>query len=135
MCVIVYPFPHVVSIPSSGVVPWLTERQAKCPLCKFDVADYLRQYQQQHGNGEASGGGATTGAAAMVALWNPLSWVRYHAWTAVSSEGEDGGAGSGTTTSSATGSTTNGSTTSVYDDEERPTVVMMELVENSATLT
>eukprot|EP00977_Amphora_coffeiformis_P020407 scaffold8235_cov155-Amphora_coffeaeformis.AAC.4 len=62
------------------VVPWLTERQSKCPLCKFDVAEYVRQLQseQQPGNHD----GATTGWAA----WNPLAWLRYRAWTAVAVE-------------------------------------------------
>jgi hypothetical protein len=24
------------------IIPWLSERQAKCPLCKYDVLDYVK---------------------------------------------------------------------------------------------
>lgn len=29
------------------LLPWLTERQSKCPLCKFDVMEYVRQQELQ----------------------------------------------------------------------------------------
>ena len=119
-----------------GVVPWLTERQAKCPLCKFDVAEYLRQYQAEQGIVEP---GATSSSTAAVALWNPLTWVRYRSWTAVAAdateEGHDHHHHSSAPSSSSSSSSTPTSTGSaVYDDEERQTVVM-ELAEHAGTLT
>lgn len=61
----------------AGVVPWLTERQSKCPLCKFDVAEYLRQLPAERGGSIGSNG-------SIVSAWNPLRWLRYRSWTAVS---------------------------------------------------
>jgi hypothetical protein len=63
------------------VVPWLTQRQSKCPLCKFDVAEYLRQLQSEQGQ---------VAASADLQTWNPLNWLRYHSWTAVSAHEGDG---------------------------------------------
>lgn len=37
------------------LIPWLAERQAKCPLCKMDLLEYYEQQQrQQHQNSESS---------------------------------------------------------------------------------
>jgi hypothetical protein len=63
------------------VVPWLTQRQSKCPLCKFDVAEYLRQLQSEQGQVTAS---------TDTQRWNPLNWFRYRSWTAVSAHEGDG---------------------------------------------
>jgi hypothetical protein len=30
------------------IVPWLTERQSKCPLCKFDVMAYCLEMEAEH---------------------------------------------------------------------------------------
>jgi len=52
------------------ILPWLTERQSKCPLCKFDVLQHLRQ---QSDFDECAGG-------ARASLWDRV-W-RYR-WTSV----------------------------------------------------
>ena len=104
-------------VATAGVVPWLTERQSKCPLCKFDVAEYLRQYHQEHAtDGESSLSEASSS-------WNPMTWVRYRSWTAVAGAEDD----------QHHNSSSNAGRPSVYDDEERQTVVI-ELAENSVTI-
>lgn len=56
---------------TSCITPWLTERQSKCPLCKFDVLLHIRE--QQHGEietGEGSGSRAFS-------IWDRLRRYRW----------------------------------------------------------
>ena len=94
---------------NTGVVPWLTERQSKCPLCKFDVGEYLRQLQAEQ-RGTVDGGGDSGRA------WNPLAWFRYRSWTAVAAAEAAGNHGHS-------------------DDEEERQTMVIELAEQSGTLT
>lgn len=54
------------------ILPWLTERQSKCPLCKFDVLQHLRD--------QNSAGGEEPLAAAAASIWDR---VRRYRWTSV----------------------------------------------------
>ena len=38
------------------IVPWLTQRQCKCPLCKFDVLDYLIEKEEERAAAEQEAG-------------------------------------------------------------------------------
>jgi hypothetical protein len=40
------------------ILPWLTERQSKCPLCKFDVLEYVRGGAVLSTSTEAAGNAA-----------------------------------------------------------------------------
>jgi hypothetical protein len=61
------------------IVPWLTERQSKCPLCKFDVLEHIRERRNaENSNGEVTG--------RRPVLWDRL--FRYR-WTHLT--GEDDG--------------------------------------------
>lgn len=59
---------------SDCIVPWLTERQAKCPLCKFDVLEHVR------GNEESK-----------ISLWERALMLQrnYYQWTSIQVEEED----------------------------------------------
>jgi hypothetical protein len=36
------------------ILPWLTERQSKCPLCKYNVMEYVRAKQSEQGTSPAA---------------------------------------------------------------------------------
>lgn len=59
------------------ILPWLTERQSKCPLCKFDVLQHIREQQQAATNNATHNRGSATGSAS---LWDQL---RRYRWTSV----------------------------------------------------
>lgn len=63
---------------TSCITPWLTERQSKCPLCKFDVLQHIREQHQQPENGNNADGSSSPNASASV--WDQL---RRHRWTSV----------------------------------------------------
>ena len=95
------------------VVSWLMERQSKCPLCKFDVYDYLSQLPaDDNGTRTASSTAPVTSGG----RWNPLSWLRYRSWMAVES-GDGVIRHSGSEEEAATA-------TSPYDEPDRQTVVI-----------
>lgn len=118
--------PVLLRSSSSGIVPWLTERQSKCPLCKFDVAEYVRHLPvEQSPSGGAGINNSIDHRDDHNWTWNPLRWIRYRTWTAVANE-------DGRTTSSATMSTTDHNREEV--EEGRQTVVI-EMAEHSGTYT
>lgn len=87
------------------------------------MADYLRQLQAEQG------GGVSFSSAA--AGWmNPLAWLRYRSWTAVSPA--DDGLMVGST--SPRDNRSSGSSSSTDDVEEERQTVVIELAEHSATL-
>lgn len=53
------------------IIPWLTERQAHCPLCKFDVMQYINEQPQEE---QPIGGDEI-----IPSLARPLSW--FDRWT------------------------------------------------------
>jgi len=57
------------------ILPWLTERQSKCPLCKFDVLQHIREQQNSD---DACGDAATAGRGA--SWWDR---ARRYRWTSV----------------------------------------------------
>ena len=60
---------------SDCIVPWLTERQSKCPLCKFDVLEHIREQHQES-----------------FSVWDRMLLLRrnYHRWTSIQGEDDDG---------------------------------------------
>ena len=55
------------------ILPWLTERQSKCPLCKYDVLQHLREQ-----NGEGGAGHEALGSS--ISVWDR---IRRYRWTSV----------------------------------------------------
>jgi Ring finger domain len=63
------------------ITPWLTERQAKCPLCKHDVLEYVLRMDAKEGPNQTSSAASSSSAAASRSIWN---WVsRRHQWSLV----------------------------------------------------
>lgn len=61
------------------LTPWLTERQSKCPLCKFDVLQHIRQQQNSDDScGDASIIGASWWDRARRYRWTSLEAVDRH---------------------------------------------------------
>ena len=55
------------------IVPWLTERQSKCPLCKFDVMAFVQEAAEEQAGGGASGGLSSSPDASLPrTLW---TWI------------------------------------------------------------
>jgi hypothetical protein len=87
------------------ITPWLTERQAKCPLCKYDVLDYVLQQlgdikiddpDAAAAAGPDRAAPRAAGNAANRSIWNGL-WRRGQ-WTLLASDlndpnGDDSGDG------------------------------------------
>ena len=71
------------------VVPWLTERQAKCPLCKYDVLQALLETENP------SDSNNTAMSSRVAAWWTRLTRARgagrhhHHRWTQVQQEHEE----------------------------------------------
>lgn len=64
------------------VVPWLTERQSKCPLCKFDVLQHVRDMEEDSGEN-----------GSQVSWWHRLRryrWTRIHGHDAAPVDDRDG---------------------------------------------
>lgn len=53
--------------------PWLTERQSKCPLCKFDVLEHLRDRFIQE---DETGSGRNTASASLWDRMRRYRWLR-----------------------------------------------------------
>jgi len=88
------------------IAPWLTERQSKCPLCKFDVLAYVRRREaaereaaaarEKNANGggtDAAGAAGGDGVEKQPSWWDQL--LRYR-WTTVAqlssdTDGDEGG--------------------------------------------
>ncbi len=83
------------------ITPWLTERQSKCPLCKFDVLQHIREQSTSpssslSGSPLASSTNDTTpdiddpdtavAAAPTVSVWDQL---RRYRWTSISTNSHD----------------------------------------------
>jgi hypothetical protein len=79
------------------ITPWLTERQAKCPLCKNDVLEHVLQMDaKSDGSGPTGVGGSTESYLAPAAnrsVWTGL-WRRSQ-WTLVANGALQGGDGDG----------------------------------------
>jgi hypothetical protein len=58
------------------ILPWLTERQSKCPLCKFDVLAHIRE--QEAGEIRSGGGDITTNIHHHFSIWDRM--VSQHRW-------------------------------------------------------
>jgi Ring finger domain len=65
------------------ILPWLTERQSKCPLCKFDVLQHIRE--QQLVDNENNNNTDTTPTSA-ASIWDQL---RRYRWTSVHGVDDD----------------------------------------------
>jgi hypothetical protein len=62
------------------IIAWLTERQSSCPLCKYDVMEYVLTQESAQSNGERAGG---TDLISTNISWFDRLW-RYRRWTVVS---------------------------------------------------
>ena len=58
------------------ILPWLTERQSKCPLCKFDVLQYIRE----NGNAMDPCSDDVIVSASTASWWDR---IRRYRWTSV----------------------------------------------------
>ena len=72
------------------ITPWLTERQSKCPLCKFDVLQHIREAAAESTQDSSTNDDATPdinapdtafAAAPTVSFWDQL---RRYRWTSIS---------------------------------------------------
>jgi len=70
---------------TSCITPWLTERQSKCPLCKFDVLQHIRS-QASEGDDSNRNPDEIRGTT-VASFWDQL---RRYRWTSVSSQFNDG---------------------------------------------
>lgn len=59
------------------ILPWLTERQSKCPLCKFDVLAHIRE-QETAGEIRSGGGGDNNHIHRHFSIWDRM--VSQHRW-------------------------------------------------------
>jgi hypothetical protein len=77
------------------ITPWLTERQSKCPLCKFDVLQHIRGQQASSNSGTVPApvdGAASTDdhtlltSTSTVSFWDQL---RRYRWTSIATTAND----------------------------------------------
>jgi Ring finger domain len=61
---------------TSCIAPWLTERQSKCPLCKFDVLQHIREQQRLRDESDRGDGFANGSTSIWDQFRRPYQWVR-----------------------------------------------------------
>jgi Ring finger domain len=69
---------------TSCITPWLTERQSKCPLCKFDVLRHVRN--QSSGDDDADRNPDEIPSTTVASFWDQL---RRYRWTSLSTQYND----------------------------------------------
>jgi Ring finger domain len=66
---------------TSCITPWLTERQSKCPLCKFDVLQHIRN--QSAGGEDTDRNPDEIPSTTVASFWDQL---RRYRWTSLSTQ-------------------------------------------------